>query len=62
MHTMRHMSNMMNSIFNDPFSMMGQNALMPHNRGSNEMSVSLFDPNFGRFGFVSTIVDILLMS
>lgn len=31
---------------------MGQNALMPYGRGiHNDMPVSLFDPNFGRFGF-----------
>ncbi|XP_011630216.1 myeloid leukemia factor isoform X1 [Pogonomyrmex barbatus] len=53
MQTMRQMNSMMNSLFNDPFqNMMGQNALMPYGRGiHNDMPVSLFDPNFGRFGF-----------
>ncbi|CAL1687859.1 unnamed protein product [Lasius platythorax] len=54
MHTMRQMNSMMmNSMFRDPFEMMGQTALMPHpGRGShNDMPVSLFDPHFGRFGF-----------
>jgi myeloid leukemia factor 1 len=52
MQTMRQMNSMMN-MFNDPFEIMGQNALMPHyGRGlHNEMPVSLFDPNFARFGF-----------
>ncbi|XP_020278186.1 myeloid leukemia factor isoform X2 [Pseudomyrmex gracilis] len=57
MHTMRQMNNMMSSFFGDPFSMMGQNALMPHNRGTNDMSLSLFDPNFGRFGFSNMASD-----
>lgn len=59
MHTMRQMNDMMNSLvtFNDPFSIMGQHALMPHDRGSNNMSLSLFDPNFGRFNFVSMICE-----
>ncbi|XP_077255323.1 myeloid leukemia factor isoform X2 [Temnothorax americanus] len=51
-NTMRQMNNMMNSMFPDPFDMMGQNALMPYGRGlPNNMPVALFDPNFGRFGF-----------
>lgn len=63
MHTMRQMNSMMNSMFHNPFEMMGQNALMLHHgRGAsqNDMSVSLFDPHFGRFGFVSIILDIKL--
>lgn len=63
MHTMRQMNSMMmNSMFRDPFEMMGQTALMPHpGRGShNDMPVSLFDPHFGRFGFVSIILNTLL--
>lgn len=61
MHTMRQMNSMMNSMFRDPFDMMGQNALMPHHvgRGSHsDMSLSLFDPHFGRFDFVSIILNI----
>lgn len=54
-NTMRQMNTMMNSMFSDPFEMMGHNALMPHGRGlRNDMPVSLFDP-FGRYDFVSTI-------
>lgn len=49
MHTMRQMNSMMNSMFSDPFEMMGQNALVPrYGRGFNDMPVSLFDPHFGR--------------
>ncbi|GAB1864476.1 Myeloid leukemia factor [Camponotus japonicus] len=53
MHTMRQMNSMMNSMFRDPFDMMGQNALMPHHgRGSHgDMPLSLFNPHFGRFDF-----------
>jgi len=59
MQTMRQMNSMMNSMFHsDPFEMMGQNALMPYGRGlHNDMPVSLFDPHFERFGFVSIIED-----
>ncbi|XP_029667379.1 myeloid leukemia factor 2 isoform X2 [Formica exsecta] len=59
MHTMRQMNSMMNSMFHNPFEMMGQNALMLHHgRGSqNDMSVSLFDPHFGRFGFNNMATD-----
>lgn len=57
-NTMRQMNNMMNSVFPDPFEMMGQNALMPHYgrtlHNNISLPVSLFDP-FGRFGFVSII-------
>ncbi|KAL0101578.1 hypothetical protein PUN28_019014 [Cardiocondyla obscurior] len=52
-NTMRQMNSMMNSMFSDPFDMMGQNALMPH-YGRNlhsDMPVSLFDSHFGRMGF-----------
>lgn len=54
------MNTMIRSMFSDPFEMMGQNALVPDYRGlhgANDMPVSLFDPQFGRFGFVSTIED-----
>ncbi|KAH0952615.1 hypothetical protein HN011_005358 [Eciton burchellii] len=52
MHTMRHMNNMMNSLFTDPFEMMGQNALMPHRgRNPNDMLLSPFDQHFTRYGF-----------
>ncbi|KAG5318254.1 MLF factor, partial [Pseudoatta argentina] len=56
MHTMRQMNSMMNSMFSDPFEMMGQNALVPrYGRGFNDMPVSLFDPHFGRsFDFTIT--------
>lgn len=50
---MRQMNSMMNSIFS-PFEMMGQNALMSYGRElHNDIPISLFDPHFGRFGFVS---------
>jgi len=54
------MNSMMNSMFRDPFDMMGQNALMPHHgRGSHgDMPLSLFNPHFGRFDFVNIILDI----
>ncbi|KYM99436.1 Myeloid leukemia factor [Cyphomyrmex costatus] len=49
MHTMRQMNSMMNTMFSDPFDMMGQNALVPrYGRGFNDMPVSLFDSHFGR--------------
>ncbi|XP_029156536.1 myeloid leukemia factor isoform X2 [Nylanderia fulva] len=54
MNTMRQMNNMMmNSMFRDPFEMMGQNALMPHHGRvpHNNMPLTLFDPHFGRYGF-----------
>jgi len=62
MHTMRHMNNMMNSLFTDPFEMMGQNALMPHRgRNHNDMLLSPFDQHFTRYGFVSRILNVVLI-
>ncbi|XP_011698434.1 PREDICTED: myeloid leukemia factor isoform X2 [Wasmannia auropunctata] len=52
---MRQMNSMMNSMFANPFEMMGPNALMPsYRRGlHNDMPVSIFEPHFGRFGLNS---------
>ncbi|XP_011879096.1 PREDICTED: myeloid leukemia factor isoform X2 [Vollenhovia emeryi] len=47
-NTMRQM-NMMNTMFPDPFDMIGQNSLMPHIH--TNLPVSLFAPHFGRYDF-----------